>query len=92
MQKAAYAVLGAAGLLSGCAVTHTTVSGPDGRPAFVLKCSGYMRDRQDCLAEAGRLCPTGYALVDDSSRVQGAIVSGGLIGIARRDYMTISCK
>lgn len=78
--------------LAACAVSHQVVSGPNGKPAYVMKCSGYMRDRQDCLAEAGRLCPAGYTLVDDSSRFAGAVVSGNVIIPAHRDYMTISCK
>ena len=86
-------ILGAfVALLAGCAVPVTQVTGPDGRPAYVMKCSGYMRDRQDCLAKAGEVCPNGYALVDDSSQINGAVVSNGVVGIARRDYLTISCK
>lgn len=78
--------------LAGCAVTHETVSGPDGRPAFVMKCSGYMRDRQDCLKEAGRLCPAGYSVVDDNSRLVGVVATGTVLLPANRDYLTISCR
>lgn len=86
-------VLGALGaLLAGCAVPVTEVRGPDGKAAYVLKCSGYMRDRQDCLAKAGEVCPGGYRLVDDSSQINGAMISNGVVGIARRDYLTISCS
>lgn len=86
-------ILGALGaLLAGCAVSVKQVSGPDGRPAYVLKCSGYMRDRQDCLIKAGELCPGGYHLVDDSSQTSGGmILPNGIIGIAHRDYLTVSC-
>lgn len=86
------ACLSAALLLSGCAVTHTTITGPDGRQAFVMKCSGYMRDRGDCLAEAGKLCPQGYAVVDDSSRMAGIVATQYALIPVNRDYLTISCK
>ena len=78
--------------LVGCAVPATPVTGPDGHQAYVLKCSGYMRDRQDCLIKAGQLCPTGYSVVDDNSSTNGAIVTGSTVIIAKREYLTISCK
>lgn len=79
-------------LLAGCAVTHQTVSGPDGRPAYVMKCSGMGRDRQDCLKEAGRLCPTGYMVVDDDRRIAGGMMIGSVLAVANREYLTVSCK
>lgn len=83
---------GAALILAGCAVNVSQVTGPDGKQAYVMKCSGYMRDRGDCLAKAGELCPHGYNVVDDSSQTSGAMLIGSTVAIARRDYMTISCK
>ena len=83
---------GAALLLAGCAVGVTPITGPDGKQAYVMKCSGYMRDRQDCLAKAGDLCPHGYAVVDDSSQTSGAMLIGSTVAVAHRDYLTISCK
>jgi hypothetical protein len=50
------------------------------------------RDRQDCLAEAGRLCPQGYALVDDSKRLAGVVITEYAAIPVNREYMTISCK
>lgn len=79
-------------LLAGCAVSVTPIKGPDGRQAYVMKCSGYMRDRQDCLVKAGELCPTGYIVVDDNSTTRGAVFTGNAVLMARRDYLTISCK
>lgn len=79
-------------LLASCAVPVTQISGPNGQPAFVLKCSGYGRDRQDCLAKAGEICPAGYAVVDDNSQVNGAVVTRYNVIVAHKEYMTISCK
>ena len=79
-------------VLSGCAVPATPITGPDGKVAYVLKCSGYMRDRQDCLIKAGEICPKGYSIVDDNSTTNGALVTGNAILIAKREYLTVSCK
>lgn len=84
-------VLAAIGLTA-CAVPAKSVIGPDGKQAYVLTCSGYMRDRQDCLVKAGQVCPSGYNVVDDSSQTSGAMVIGNTVAVARRDYLTISCK
>lgn len=73
--------------LAGCAIKPTQINGPDGRPAFTMKCSGLGRERGDCIAKAGEICPTGYIVVDDNSVIRG----GGDV-IATRDYLTISCK
>jgi hypothetical protein len=85
-------ILGVSIALSGCAVPVTKINGPDGRPAYSLKCSGMGRDRQDCLVQAGKICPQGYVVVDDSSRVNGVLVTKYAVIPASRDYLTISCK
>jgi len=79
-------------VLGGCAVPATPITGPDGKTAYVLKCSGYMRDRQDCLVKAGQVCPSGYTVVDDNSSTKGAVITANAVIIAKRDYLTISCK
>ncbi len=88
-------IIGAAVIaLAGCAapVSVSNIVGPDGRTAYVMKCSGMGRDRSSCLARAGELCPTGYTVVDDDSKTGGALVTGNMMMIARRDYLTVSCK
>ena len=80
--------------VSGCAapVPVTPITGPDGRTAYSMKCSGFGRDRQDCLVQAGKLCPAGYVVVDDSSSTGGAIVTDGAVILAKREYLSLSCK
>lgn len=80
--------------LMGCAapVSVTPITGPDGRTAYTMKCSGFGRDRQDCLVEAGKLCPAGYVVVDDNRSIGGAVVTDGAVILAKREYLTISCK
>lgn len=79
-------------LLASCAVTATPVTGSNGKQAYSMKCSGYMRDRQDCLIKAGQLCSSGYDVLDDNSRTNGAMVAGNTILVAHSEYMTVSCK
>jgi hypothetical protein len=79
--------------LNACApVAVTNITGPDGKPAYSLKCSGMGRDRQDCMIKAGELCPKGYRLVDDSSETSGELITQNAIIFATKDYMSISCK
>ncbi len=84
----------AIGLLAGCAagVSVQTVKGPNGKDAYVMKCSGFGRDHSDCMQKAGDLCPAGYNIVDDSSQFGGAMVTGHTVLAANKEYMTVSCK
>jgi len=81
-------------LVTSCAmpVPVTKVVGSNGRPAYSLKCSGFGRDRQDCLKKAGELCPGGYDILDDNSRTNGALVTNNMIIAAHKEYLTISCR
>ena len=80
-------------LLNGCAVPVrparvTQVNGPDGRPAFALRCGTHV---ESCYSAAGDVCPHGYVQVDatDGAAVLGT--TNGLIG-ATRHSMLIECK
>ena len=79
-------------LLLGCAVPVTMITGPDGHPAYSMKCSGLGRDRQACLAKAGEICPHGYNVVDDDRQLAGVVVTQYAVIPAQRDYLTISCR
>lgn len=87
-----YIVLGIVLLLSGCAVSTTQHTGQDGKPAYVLNCSGVMRERADCLAKAGAICTQGYAVLDDRATPEAAIVIQDTAAVANRDHLTISCR
>jgi hypothetical protein len=77
-------------MLAGCAVSTTQNVGADGRPEYVLNCSGVMREREDCLAKAGATCTQGYAVMDDQTQPEGIKV--GTAAVANRDHLTISCR
>lgn len=48
-------------LLSGCA-SATKVDGPNGKPAFLVKCGNAVKSK--CTAKAAELCPGGYLLLE----------------------------
>lgn len=65
------------------------VTGPDGKPAVAMRC-GTMAH---CYAEAGRLCPNGYVILDDRSTTSGTAYIGGIGGGGRsRGSLFVSCK
>lgn len=81
-------------LLAGCA-SATQVKGPNGEPAFLVKCGNAVKSK--CTAKANDLCPHGYRVLDrqadaygDSSKVGNA----GMLEI-RADTTTtmlVQCK
>ena len=77
----------------GCAASIDPVSftGPDGKTAYAMKCSGFGRTRIACLQKAGELCPAGYTIVDDSSQVVGEPINGGTV-IGTQNQLAISCR
>jgi hypothetical protein len=75
-----------------CAVPAKQVSGPDGRTAYSLKCSGMGRTKEDCYQKAGEICPNGYNVADDSSRLAGVYVTQYAAIPINQDYLLISCR
>jgi hypothetical protein len=56
------------GLTVGCAgVNPQVVTGPDGKQAYALQCSGVGRSLEACYEKAGYLCPWGYDVVEGPS-------------------------
>jgi hypothetical protein len=50
---------------AGCAgVNPQVVTGPDGKQAYAMQCSGDGRSLEACYEKAGYLCPWGYDVVD----------------------------
>lgn len=70
-------------VLGGCAVSPEQFSGPTGKAAYTMACSGMMRTVADCYREASRLCPAGYTVVAESH-------TGHVDGVSRR--LTVECK
>lgn len=57
-----------------------------------MKCSGFGRSLESCYQEAGKLCPNGYDIIDQSSSMVAIPQSGGGTLIAPRDRMAIECR
>lgn len=79
-------------VLSGCAVPAKPISGPQGKTAYSLKCSGMGRTTEDCYEKAGELCPAGYIVEDVSRRAGPVVVSGNSIIPTSTEYMLVTCK
>ena len=79
------AVLGCAG------IDPVSITGPNGKVAYSMRCSGFGRTRLDCLKKAEELCPGGYEIVDDLNRLVGSIDNGTGV-VATRNDLTISCR
>lgn len=79
-------------LALGCApIAPKATTGPSGKPAYTMKCSGFGRTLEDCFVEAGSLCPGGYAVVNQSSGIKAVPISGQFM-VARDDSLTIECN
>jgi len=77
-------------LLASCSVPFTQISGADGRPEYVMKCSGLMSDMQGCQRLARDLCPRGYRLVGNTSYGYGT-PSRANVPVDQAGNVHISC-
>jgi hypothetical protein len=96
MLKAAIALTIAAGLTA-CSVNPKPFTGPTGGQGYSMQCSGMGRDWEDCLTEAGRLCPQGYAIVHQGSSTSAVVgsapASTGLMMVpVQKQTMAVECK
>lgn len=80
-------------LLTGCApIQPNQFSGPNGRPAYSMLCSGMGRTLDQCYQKAGELCPTGYTVVGSETGTVGVPLATGGMLIAPRHTLAIECK
>ncbi|WP_430474963.1 hypothetical protein ACQ0MK_04245 [Thalassospira lucentensis] len=78
--------------LSGCAAIQPEMfSGPNGRVAYHMECSGMGRTLGDCYKKAGEICPQGYQVLDNSSDLVGIPVNGTTM-LATKRSIAIECK
>lgn len=78
--------------ISACApVDPQLTTGPSGNTAYTMKCSGMGRTLEDCFVEAGKLCPAGYDVVNQSTGTRMVPINGALYA-SRDDSLTIECK
>ena len=73
-------------VLIGCAETiKSQFTGPNGRTAFNMGCSGMGRTMDKCYKKASEVCPKGYDIIENTA------TSVGLYNIQKRS-MAIECK
>ena len=77
--------------MSGCA-TSREIAGPNGKPAYFIKCGSAVIDA--CYAEAGKVCPSGYSFLDKNNSSVGAILPvGNSLMLARGpNTFLVECK
>lgn len=68
-------------------VSPVKMTGPNGKAAYSMKCSGMGRTLEDCYLKAGEICPNGYVIVDRAS----GYAQIGSIG-AMQHSLVIECK
>jgi hypothetical protein len=77
----------------GCAeVSPQPMSGPDGRQAYSMRCSGFGRTLEACYAKAGEICPNGYEVVDRATGTVAVPTATGSLMAAPQQSLVIQCK
>ncbi len=77
--------------LLGCA-TSKTIHGPNGQPAYFIKCGSAVIDV--CYEEAAKVCPNGYTFLDRENNPNAMILPAGSGFMVARgpNTMLIQCK
>lgn len=79
-------------LLLGCATVSEPMSGPNGGSAYFIKCGSAML--QKCYEQAAKVCPSGYAVVDNQGNPNAMVTqSGGMPMVVRGpNQLMVECK
>lgn len=79
-------------LLAACTgINPKPVTGPHGRPAYQMKCSGLGRTLEACHAKADELCPDGYTVIAQMSEtVVVPLMDGSKLSVPER-RLRIEC-
>ncbi len=90
MTRIAIAV--ACATVAACAsIDPKSFSGPNGKPAYSMRCSGMGRTLDACYQKAGEVCPNGYNIIDRSSGTIDVPTSSGML-IAPKESLAVECK
>ena len=76
---------------SGCA-TSNQIQGPNGKPAFFIKCGSAVL--QKCYEKAAEVCPSGYSMLDRDQNGNAIIVPAGNALVMTRgpNSIFVECK
>jgi len=80
-----------AALLASCAVNFTQVQGADGKPQYVLRCTGLTSHAGACNRLARQLCRRGYHFVNDTAPAYSS-PARPQPPYGQRDYWRIECN
>jgi hypothetical protein len=78
-------------MIAACSVDPRPFIGPDGNNAYSMRCSGMGLDWSDCYAEAGKLCPNGYKIIQQHSGMIAVPAGSTLIAAPKQD-LVVECK
>lgn len=79
-------------LIGGCmSISPQQFSGPNGKTAYSMRCSGMGRTMDACFKTAGELCPNGYDIIDRSSGTVAMMYKGTLMA-APKEQFAVECK
>ena len=77
--------------LAGCANNKPVqFSGPNGRQAYSMSCSG-RGGWGECYQQIGKLCPTGYDIIKTTSEPTAMAVNGQMM-MGSRSAIAAECK
>lgn len=76
--------------LAGCAGTiePEQFTGPNGKAAYTVGCSGQRKTIADCYRTVARLCPNGYHVLSEAQVAQQIDVDFAMM----RRALTVECK
>lgn len=79
-------------LTAACAsIEPVPFSGPSGKQAYSMRCSGMGRTLDACYRKAGEICPAGYNIVDQRTGTVGVPAQRGML--AAPDYrLAVECR
>lgn len=93
MKKYPITTISIALVLTACAsIDPVAFSGPNGKSAYSMQCSGMGRTVDMCYQKAGQLCPKGYLIIDKSNEIIGTTSSYGNVMMIPKNSLTIECK
>lgn len=76
-------------LLAGCvSVQPEQFTGPNGKAAYTVGCSGQRKTIADCYRTVARLCPNGYHVLSEAQVAQQIDVDFAMM----RRALTVECK
>ncbi|CCO44680.1 hypothetical protein VIBNISOn1_1190025 [Vibrio nigripulchritudo SOn1] len=78
-------------LISCASIKPISFTGPNGKQAFAMRCSGMGRTLEMCYQKSGEICPSGYNIIAQNSSTVAVPVNGSIIA-APEHILSVECK